>query len=297
MKVSPAELVLYDAKDSITIRPFQASATDEVICKTWNLGAPEIRATATERPGADGVDEGPAFLGARTVTLELVLMGANVYTTLNRLLGFTHPSRAPYLRVRRAAGPTAGQSWSLRMRGLPYAIEYGRRAAALLELTLSFSVPDGYLTGPLKTYSTSQATGVQATEWKFPAKFPKTFGAGTAVYPTITIQVEGNAPVAPAIYITGPATDPEVRTDDGERFKFSGLTIVAGQTVQIDMASGNVRIADTATLAVNDDGSLFGSVDLSVSSFWRWNPGVHVFRYRATSGSATVQFRERRLNP
>lgn len=296
MITSPAELTLYDALDSVLLRPFVATAGDEVMCRTWSLGAPDVRYTSVERPGADGVDEGPGYLGSRTVTFDLVLMGNDAYATLDRLIAFTHPARQPTLQVRRATGPTAGQAWVMRMRGNPYSIEFGRRAAALLELQLSFTAPAPYLIGAMRTFSTSAGEIVPATDWLFPAGFPKTFGAGTSPYPRLTIDVGGSSPVHPMIYISGPVSNPEIRTDEGDRFRFTGLTLIAGQTVQIDMAAGTIRRAESETFTVNEDADLYSAVDWTVSRFWRWNVGLHHFQYRATSGTATIQFRERRLS-
>jgi hypothetical protein len=311
--VYPATLTLADGPDDgadrVVVRPAEPSASDGIACTEWDLGAPEVRYTAVPRPGADGTDQGAGFLGSRTVSLRLRIRGGldrttdpvktvrDAYWFHDKLVSMCHPQRSPELRIHRAGGPTAGQTWTLALRGNPWSIVYGRQAAGFLDLQLTFTAPEGLLEGPLSPpYYTALASGEEQTEWKFPALFPKTFGAGTANHPSVTLNVGGSSPIGPRIYINGPVTNPEVRTDDGERFRFDNLTLVTGQTVEINMETGVIRLGNTTTQVVSDDPSVYQAVDFGVSTFWRWDPGVHVVRYLARSGSVAVQYRERRMN-
>lgn len=292
MRTRPAELVLYDATNTITIRPFHPSGGDEVICTSWDLGAPDVRITNAPRAGVDGTDDGPGLLGARLVTLNLVFMGQDPYEQIDKISAMAHPSARPVLRVTR----TVGQSWMMPLRGVPFPITYGRRAAGLIEAAVTFSCPQGYLESPLRgPFSAIAANNADATDWGFPAKFPKTFGPGHSPYATATVTVRGSLPISPVIYIFGPAHNPRVFTDAGENFAFENLTLTTGQAVQIDMSGGTVRAANHSLVAY-DNHSLWTRVDFTTSNFWTWQPGVHVVRYATTGGSMAVQYRERRLN-
>lgn len=293
MKASPAELILYDAKDTIAIRPFSPNVKDQIICTSWDLGAPDVRITNTVRPGQDGTDDSAGFLGARTVTLELVVMGSDPYTTIDRLAAMSHPSRRPNLQLTRAVGG----SWTMGLRGIPFSITYGPSTASKIEFSMTFSAPLGYLEGALKgPYTAPVGTSVAATDWHFPAHLPKGFGPGSNTVPTITLQIGGSLPVSPILYISGPVYNPSVSTDDGEKFAFTGMHLVAGQVAQIDMGAATIRTGDTASGLISDDQSLYQTVDFTVSSFWSWLPGKHVVRYQAATGGLAIQYRERRLN-
>lgn len=300
----PAELKLVDAQDTQTIRPRFASAGDPIMCKEWDLGAPEVRVTYNPLPNTDGVSDGPGFLGARTVTLDLAILGGqslddgefhDAYWYQERLTGFTNPQRRPNLTVSRFGGQYAGQTWTLPLRGNPYSITYGSRAGALLELQLSFTAPTGLLEGPLQSV-TSTSAGDNLGGLTFPFSFPVDFGAGGFTNPRTTITVGGNAATSPIVYIVGPCTDPRLVTEDGEIFSFVGLTLASGESVQIDMAAGTVLLARNGTNTVAAADSIYHLINFAESTFWRWAPGPHYVRYYASGGSAIIQWRDRLLS-
>lgn len=292
MQAAPAQLVLVDESDTLTIRPAVATANDPIVCKEWDLGAPEIRSASSDRAGGDGTIDRAGFTGARTVTFDLVILGDyhnSPYAYVERLVAMTHPSRRPKLQITRNTPEAYGQTWEMELRGNPFSISYGRRAAALLELQLSFVAPLGYLVGDNQGYDSGFVMEGSGSNLTFPVTFPMGTGQNTTGNPSLTLHVGGSVPVHPIIYIFGPATNPEVRTDDGLRVLFDGLALSAGQFVQIDMAAGTVRL-DGAPEA-----SVYHLVDFTVSTFWQWLPGAHTVRYIATSGQMSVHWRDRRF--
>lgn len=291
MRAIPASLVLVDDTDSITIRPSRAAHTDPIMCKQWDLGAPEVRAASSDRAGADGTIDRAGYTGSRTVVLDLQVFGDYVnsaYAYVERLTAMAHPSRRPRLRITRNSPEAYGQTWEMQLRGNPFTLAYGQRAAAMLELQLSFAAPLGYLEGDNQGYDSADVDAVADTGIALPLAMPLATGTGGPENPYLTLTVGGTAPVPPIVYIYGPATDPEVRTDDDERFVFSGLVLDSGQFVQVDMSAGTVRLGGAT------DASVFHLVDFTLSTFWTWNPGVHVVRYIATSGRMAVHWRDRR---
>ncbi len=292
MRTLPAELVLYDKYRSVTIRPNKPSASDEVICTSWDLGAPDVRITSTPRVGADGTDDGAGYLGSRTVTLDLVFLGQDPYGHIDLISAMAHPNARPSLRVTRIPG----QPWTLPLRGVPFGITYGREAAGKIEAQVTFQCPQGFLQGPLRgPYSARAATNTESTDWRFPAHFNKGFGMGVSPYATVNLNIGGSLTVAPIIYIFGPATNPKLFTDTGQRFEFDNLVLRSGQAVQIDMGRGTVYSADRSLVA-NDSYSLWSKVNFERSTFWQWQPGPHVVYYATQGGSMAVQYQERRLN-
>lgn len=289
MQAIPARLVLTSDTDTITIRPEWASSKDPVICKQWDLGAPDVRANAADRTNADGVMDTSGFTGARTVTLELLVFGdayGSPYAYAERLAAMAHPYRRPKLQITRAAPESAGQTWELELRGNPYSLAYGQRAAAMLEMQLSFTAPKGYLEGDYQSFD-AQPQGSGGTGVTFPLSFP--LGTGNSGTPILVLAIGGSAPVAPQFYIYGPVSNPVISDDLGNVFSLQGLTVNSGDVVQIDMDTGSVLLNGSA------NASLFQAVDWSVSSFWRWFPGHRTVRFNATSGVMSVYWRDRRF--
>lgn len=296
--VKPAELTLVNGADTIVIRPRQAHAGNPIMCKSWDLGAPDVRYTTVPNPGADGVTESNGYIGSRTVRLELQIVGGkdpltgevhDAYWYAQKLTQMVHPKASPVLTISRSNELT----WRMALRGDPYSMPFTRRSASILDLTMSFVCPLGLIEGPLREVTTPASGGGQ-TDVDFPFAFPFTFGLSGALYPQVSFTVGGDSPVAPIIYISGPVKDPEVVSGE-DRFAFDGLTLAAGQTVQIDNGTGNIRLGDADSRQILDDMSAYNTVDWAVSNFWSWQPGARSLRFYSQTGSVTVQFRERIL--
>lgn len=291
MQTVPAALTLTDTYGSLTIRPPSPNVSDPIVCKEWDLGAPEVRVTSTPLTGADGTYDGAGFTGARTVTLDLVIFGDDAhspYWYAERLAGMAHPGRRPTLGIVRPTLDTGGDSWTMELRGSPFAITYGRRAAALLEMQVVFNAPKGYLVSPLRSFTSVPATLAVLTGLSLPFTLPMTLGTGSGTNPGLTFTVAGSAPVAPVVAIYGPVVDPTISWGT-EQFTFDGLTLGLGEYVVIDMEAGTVRLQGSP------DASVYHLVDFAVSTFWRLPPGTNTVTYLASSGYIQVQFNERRL--
>ena len=289
MDAAPAQLTIVDDYDSITVRPVPVHSGHPVTCRTYEIGAPEIRDASTPRIGQDGVYDDSAFTGARPVSLDLVIRGdgsGSPYSYLERLVAFAHPGRRPYLYMSRY-GVTPDGPWRMRLRGNPFSITHSRRAAALLELGLAFTSPTGYFESPQKSLGTSP-TGAQDTDWSFPMSFPYTFGS-SGITPSLTFDVVGSAPVSPIITIYGPAVNPELVADDGTLFAFNGLTLDVNQHVYIDMGVGAVNLNADPT------SSVWHLVDWGRSRWFRLMTGTRRITIRGITGAATVYWRNRRL--
>lgn len=289
----PAVLTLVSDTDTITLRPAQASGADPIVCSAWDLGAPAVRESVVDRPGADGTIDRTQFAGSRSVSFDLAVFGdgsGSAYAYLERLAAMTHPGVRPRLRIQRDSPEATGQTWEMVLRGNPYSLSYGKMAAAKLDLQLQFTAPLGFLEGDLQEAQTVLADPSVVTGIVFPITFPLSTGNTSAANPIITITVGGSAPIAPVFRIFGPATAPEITDNLGQRFKMTGLVLAASNYVDIDMSAATVRInGDPAQ-------SAYETVDFSVSTFWTWKPGVHTVRYVASSGSLLAQWRDRRYS-
>jgi hypothetical protein len=301
-RYAAAALTLIDGDITIPIRPANPTAGDPVWCTNWDLGAPDIRVTSTPRASADGVDETSGYLGSRTVTMELLIRGDgagptghDAYWYSNRLTGMCHPTRRPVLRIDRQSEDTKDVAWFMGLRGNPWSYTVDRAAAARLAVTLNFTCPSGVLESDLHTVSSAQANQSPATDWHFPAAFPHGFGAATGA-PVLACTVGGTSPVTPILYVSGPAKNPKLIDDTGQKFEFTGLTLVAGQTVQIDMGAGTALVADPDTGWTVSSADVFHTIDFTRTTFWTWAPGLRHVNLLTSSGSFAAQWRNRQLS-
>lgn len=302
--VRPAQLVLKNGTDTIKVRPVPATAGDPVMCRTWDLGSPDVRFVSTPNPGADGVTESVGFLGSRTVTLDLQILGDSnpdhitthdAYWYVSRLARMAHPWAQPILEINRGDETTRDEVWRMVLRASPYTLAYGKQSAAMVEMQLSFVCPLGLLESyPGKRFPSPAPNVGARTDWAFPATFPKGFGITGSQYPIMTIPVGGDAAIQPCIYITGPAVNPDLRSGD-DRFRFNGLTLGVGESVKIDMSTGDILINRGTGATIPDDMSAYALVDWNVSTYWTWQPGSHQLILYSTTATALVEFSERRL--
>ena len=179
---APAVLTLTDDYDEIVIRPEHAHAGNPIHCREYDLGAPDIRTITTDKPGTDGVNDRTAFTGARSgITFDLAITGDETnspYAWAERLIAMTHPYRRPTLRARRNTPEAAGQTWEMRLVGAPHSATFGRKTAALLELQLAFTAPDGYFLGDNQSYESAYADEEATTGMSYPFTTPLTFTSG-----------------------------------------------------------------------------------------------------------------------
>lgn len=301
--VKPAELTLTNGDDSIIIRPRPATAGNPIMCRTWDLGAPDVRFQSVPNPGADGVTESVGFAGSRQVTFDLAVLGGpdpatgdthDAYWYVAKLVRMAHPGSQPILTITRDDETTGGETWRMVLRGNPYTLTYGKTSAALIELSLSFICPLGLLESHVRKFNTPTRSMGSRTDWVFPATFPKGFGMVGSANPVTLIPVGGDAPVQPTFYINGPAVNPEIRSGD-DRFTFNNLTLTGGQSVKIDMASGDILLSHWDGRQIPNDMSAYGSVDWTVSTYWTWTPGVHQLIFYSETGSVRAEFSERRM--
>lgn len=297
MRLHPAKLVLSDSLDTVVIRPEIATAADGVVCREWDLGAPTIRENVVDRPGADGAVDTTLHIGARTVSFDLVIRGddtVSAYEYVDRLTAMTHPYRRPELVINRTNNPpqaVAGE-WRMRLRGNPYSVVFGRRAAAMIEMQLSFSAPDGVLEGATRGLSTegNAVTNDDGNDGLIlPTPFPWTMGGAGRTGRLMSFVVSGVLPVQPNLIIYGPVTNPYISTSDDEEFSLPGLTVASGEFVTVSMSNGQALLNGDPALSVYD------YIDFTESSFWSWKPGERTVTMAGQTGQLVVQWRERRL--
>jgi hypothetical protein len=287
----PAELRLVDDiyGDTVIVRPAKPGHLSPVLCKEWSPGSPSAREVVTDLVGADGVSDHSYFTGARTVSMDLQIFGTPLetpYSYLERLTAMAHPTRRPWLYITR----DNGEEWRIQLRGNEFTIAYGRMAAAMLEVTMTFTAPTGMFESPQRIATRLIAATDTGTGQVWPETWPEDFGNMSAGIVPVTANINSSVPVEPTLRIYGPSTSPVASLPTGEKFAFKlGYAIPSAQYAEIDMRAGTV-------LLNGDPGNnLFTQVDWTQSTFWRLPQGPMTVNLAGDGGTLEVYWRDRRI--
>lgn len=234
-----------------------------------DIGFPAVRAVSGARPDADGEDDTTAHHGAAAVTLAARLVDAAGRThrqMIDELRAFCHPTARPWLVY-----TEAGEQRQVRLRA-------DAQAAPLLTVThrdvqVSWRAPDGVSESLAEEIGVAFAVPTDEGGFGFDLAFDLSFPASSAVGST-TVTNRGNTDVRPVLRLYGPATDPRVENQTtGERLLFTGLTIAAGDWLEIDCREATIRLNGLV------EQSRYSRLDFAASQFLRLIPGPNTVRY------------------
>lgn len=223
-----------------------------------DLGDPITRDVAINRPGANGTIDTTMLIGARTVTLSVILADdTDLWALRQSLRAFTHPTLRPYMFVQLSS---TAPELRIRLRRSQYndVIGEGWRPSSAADpdaayVTVQWVAPDGVLEDDEQHIDIDPATSEVATN------------AGTfSAFPTIAI--------------TGPAENPTIRNDT------TGMILA----FTVNLGSGDTLIVDTATKTIVDEHGqdCYSLLDLTVSRWWTIEPGVNDIIFDATTHSS-----------
>lgn len=238
---------------------------------------PDLRTSDTPRPSDHGLYAGSDFAAGRLVELALTVTAADnaafraaiqalddatVLQTTEKALSFQQPGSAAARRVNvRPRRRSIPNDWD-------YVFRIGR---AILQF---YATDPRVYDDTLLSSSTAAATSGGGRTYN--RVYNLTYAAGGAGG-TITATNGGNFPTRPTARIDGPVTDPRIENVTAGKFlQFSGLTLAAGEWLDIDFANRTVLLNGTASRY---------NLLTSTSSFWELAPGANQINF--TSGSAT----------
>lgn len=234
-----------------------------------DIGFPTVRAVSQPRPGRDGEDDTSEHHGAAAVTLDLMLVprpGRTLTSMLDALRSFCHPAARPYLVVERD-----GTQRRIRLRA-----DQGSSPLTTpshQKVQVAWRAPDGVMESLAEQVGVASAIGDAVGGFAFPLTFPMTFPASSAAG-SVTVINDGNTVVSPVLRLYGPATDPRVENQTtGEQMLFSGLTIAAGDWLEIDCRELTARLNGLP------DQSRLSRLDFAASDFLRLLRGTNTLRY------------------
>lgn len=241
------------------------------------LGTADIRSQDTTRPRRNGVTPGDDLLGARTITFEVTIQGAQ------------SDLEAALAALNIAFAPSAADTWlDLRLTGNPSEYAFRGRPRGVewdLSRRFTFGLADArctfVATDPIKYGAElSQTIGLPSgtAGLSFPALGPFVFGASSGGEATITNA--GTTPVDWIATITGPITTPRLEMVGLSRRVSFNLAVAAGETLVLDSRSGSALLNGTTPRT---------STLQPGSRWWQLPVGSSTLRLRAASGSGTAE--------
>lgn len=275
----PADLLDYQIEldDVLLVDPYLIQVV-EGLAKN-----PELRTSEMVRTHRDGLVKGATFLGGRTITLEMVVVGwdrSGFSQALSQLRALGIGDLVLRFRLPGVAGGnTARCVVSVRNDDIPQAEEYTSFA---VEAAYELRAIDPLLYSDAETVLTLTATTVTGGR-VYPRVHPFTFGGAGSAGSGNAINIGNhNAPVR--IQIHGPITNPRIRNETTGQEIFLAMDLPAGQWVDFD--------TDARTVLLNGTANRY--YYLGVTDWWSLVPGTNNIRFfgtAATGAVATITYR------
>jgi hypothetical protein len=236
------------------------------------ISFPTARAVSQPRPDDDGEIDTTVYHGSSAVSIEVVLTpGVSTLTALkDALRAFCHPSRRPYLVVEQD-----GQQRRIRLRA-------DQQTAPItdpfhVQVQAQWRAPDGVVESLAEQIGTSDAVTAGEGGRSYPRSYPLSYAESSPVG-AVTVTNDGTVAVRPVLRLYGPATDPRVENQStGERLIFTGLTLLAGDWLEIDCREKTARLNGLPSQ------SRLARLDFANSSYLRLLPGMNTVRYYPVS--------------
>jgi hypothetical protein len=245
---------------------------DGYVVSRLDIGLPAVRAVTAPRPDQDGEDDTTAHHGAAAVAMDLTLTPgvATLIGLRDALRAFCHPASRPFLVVEED-----GRQRRIRLRA-------DQLAAPLTDplhqrVQVSWRAPDGVMESLAEQIGTSGAVTAGEGGRSYPRSYPLSYAASSPVG-AVTVTNDGTVPVRPVLRLYGPATDPRVENQStGERLIFTGLTLLAGDWLEIDCCEKTARLNGLVSQ------SRLSRLDFPNSTYLRLLPGMNTVRYYPVS--------------
>lgn len=231
------------------------------------LDAPAERVQVDNRPGADGGIVFDGYDGPRFPTLTGYIRS---FASLTTRRTFEDSMRAACRSIRRADGtllwtPTGGVQRQTAVR-LYQALQITSDASLIKTFAISLVAADGTAVYEAQTSGSTSALTTATGSFGFPFAFPFTFGAASGGG-QVSITPGGDVETYPLVRIFGACSDPKiVNVATGAYVSLPGLSIAAGQYVDVDMRLQTVMRGGTV--------SVISNLDVSNSTFWSLAAGV-----------------------
>lgn len=261
------------------LAPLALSDANGIEVEQFDLGHPDVRAAVQLRVQADGTIDRTAFVGDRAVTLNVMIFPSPTRTkqaTVDALAPFLYPGRRVYLYF---ATEASGVERRLLCRADSFAaplenVFYQRAQIGLRGI-------DGFTESAAQTLKTMTVGSETELGRAYDLTFDRTYPA-SAVIGSVIVNNAGTTYAYPLVRIYGPCTDPKLenKSDANRYIKFTGLTLAAGEYVELDFRER------TAYAGGDPTANRYHLIDFVNSDWWRLVPGDNLVRFIPATSSA-----------
>jgi hypothetical protein len=221
-------------------------------CAELDLGYPDVREVADNRPDQDGTDDRTVYFGARALSANVTALGGAM--SPDEIGALFAPYMTPAVRatlhyVLDRPGPPE-RITTVRAAGYAWQISGARTR----DIHLSWIAPDPVMRDPTEQIAAATAGTAGLTGRTYPLTFPRAYPSGNYPAAPVVVAPAGDLPVRPLLRIYGPITtpvvtlDPEPGTGAAQVVAFaSGFRIDVGAWVDVDAdAKTALRQSDPA---------------------------------------------------
>jgi len=273
------------------IATLQIDVAAGVYAQALDLGDAVTRPVMMDAPDADGTIDTTAFVGARNVTLSVILNpDVNLWSLRQQLRSFTAPRLRPIMYVQLAADAPEQR---IQLRRSQYSDVIGdaprqstqddpEAAAITVQWVAPFGILESSDLHVANIFASGGATAGRTYSLTFSRTYPPSAAIGSG-----TVNNAGNTDAYPLIRIYGPATEPALDNDtQGKSLAFVGLTLAAGEFLEIDTR--------TKTILLNGDpaNSRYDKLSYPASEWWSLSPGDNLIRFHPTTYTAATTVAE-----
>lgn len=239
---------------------------DGLTALEFDPGYPEVRQVVTPRPDVDGTYDTTEWVGARTVSVQVVGDG-NKRQFLDALSRFSRPNQRPFIVYE-----VNGDLRRIRLRAADRSAPLVAPSDVLFA-QLQWVGVDGIVEAEQETVLVAFATDGEEEGRTYPLTFDRTYVPTLPVGTVNAINV-GTARACPEFRLFGPVTNPLIENlTSGEQLRFV-TTLTAGQWLEIDCRNKTVRL--NGLKAQNR----YNTLDFDVSEWIGLYPGDNLIRYR-----------------
>ena len=252
--------------------------------QSLDLGFPSVRAVVNDAPDVSGTLDTTALFGARTITVPLKLTRRAPSDSLEGLRRRLKAYLAPALRSTMFVTLDDGVERRATVRGSNFSggLDKPNRATVVAQ----WVAPSGIFESST-LYTVDVLAGGSGAELgrSYDLTFDRTYPASSVIGSRAVVNA-GDVDAFPMIKIYGPCTNPVVSNmTQSKSLTFSGLTIAAGDYLEIDTRAKTIR---TNSLAAS---SQYSKLVFPSSKWWTLSPGSNTVRFVPSTFSSGAAMR------
>ena len=272
----------------LMVRPAVPSADDPIMCPSHTLGKAAPRTATQPRVGRSGLLDLTAYHDQATWQGNLIISdggGLTRHQWVDVLRAMLAPANRPYLYLQRDGWLDERRA---PVRGVSLTNPLEAKSALRLEVSLQVDIPDGVLEAATVSSDTVRP-GIISVGRTYPRIYTSAAGwqytagsTGAVAVITVAAGTYGATATPLLARIYGGFTDPVITNQTtGKVFALTGVTVVAGHYLDIDMGAKTVLLDGDPGL------SYYNTINFTTSDWWELQPGDNQLAVGAATADAT----------